>query len=146
MSSCLNMCFCVHNKQEDICECQCFEGQLTVIYTQSIFALSPVGRCEWTSCAAGVCSKWCRQSEASRFLPGMQSNRAQHHCLQGGGHWRHHCYRDPSGAQQWYDTRVRGEYFVEKYQIILHSVDIWEVPCVLLMYSSTRGVSAGWTV
>lgn len=36
MSSRLNMCFCVHNKQEDICECQCFEGQLTVIYTQSL--------------------------------------------------------------------------------------------------------------
>ena len=49
-------------------------GERQVIYTQCLLFLSPVGGCEWTSCAAGFCSEWCRQGEASRFLPGVQSD------------------------------------------------------------------------
>lgn len=86
--------------------------------------MSPAGGCEWASCAAGVCSEWCRQSEASWFLPGVQSDRTQHHCLQGGRHRGHHCYWDPSGAQQWHDTCVRGclcmdnTLFVDTYTVL----------------------------
>lgn len=87
---------------------------LVCIYITDLFPLTTVGRCQRTSHASGVCSKRCRKSEASRFLPGLQSDGTKHHCLQRGGHRRDHSNRNPSGTQQWHDTRVRVD-FIDVY-------------------------------
>lgn len=72
-----------------------------------LLSFPAVGGHKWAGGAPGFCSQRCGPSEASWFLPGLQSDGTQHHCLQGGGHRRHHCYWDPSGTQQWHDSGVR---------------------------------------
>lgn len=86
------------------------EGEnIGVLYHNERLRLSfpAVGGHKWAGGAPGFRSERCGPSEASWFLPGLQSDGTQHHCLQGGGHRRHHCYWDPSGTQQWHDSGVR---------------------------------------
>lgn len=94
------------------------------IYTMELLLLTAVGRCQRTGPASGVRSKWCRKSEASRFLPGLQGDRTQHHCLQRSGHRGDHSNRNPSGTQQRHDACVRVDSIYAFVLRLFHSFEL----------------------